>query len=702
MKYILIIIFIFSFTAASMPVKRDIIALYDSTENPDVEDYTQGYIHLKLESVLNHFGYKLTYYDVAKNIPKKLYSKKYMDKFVAVITWFSDSKISNPNSLIDWISSQISNGKKYIVLGELGYLFDQNDKSTSVKKVNNLLKQIGIKYYPNSYDNPLLFEIAHMKDQKLVEFERGLEGELLAVQYIESIDEKNDVWLKIAINDKKKLESDVVIVSGKGAYAQTNFAMFTNPVNYKTQWRINPFEFIKSALNHKTKPIPDVSTINGKRVFYSHIDGDGFINVSYIDRKSYCGEIIRDKVLKKYDLPVTVSIVVAEIDPKILGNEKVLSVAKDIMALNNVEIASHTHSHPLSWNLKPTKAEVKIYIDEPKIYKGGQIVAYKIKDYKLNYWQEVVGSIDWINKNLAPEGKKNEILLWSGSCKPPEIALKHLDETNMINMNGGDGRFDDVFNSYSYLSALYRSVGKYTQVYTSNANENIYTNLWSGPYGGFREVVETFKRTKEPFLMRPINIYYHFYSGEFISSLKALDIANEYTLSQDITPTFASDYVRLVHGFISSNIEKMNENSYLIKDYDQMRSFRFDQDKRIPDYKLSQNVIGHRHYQGNLYVFLQKAQSAKIVLRNTPQNESYISSCNCILDSVKFEKEEVNVKGVSRVDLKLTLEGMQKNKNFKVKWDDETINLNSNDNGQLEVFIQKRGEFKLNISNGII
>ncbi len=68
------------------------------------------------------------------------------------------------------------------------------------------------------------------------------------------------------------------------------------------------------------------------------------------------------------------------------------------------------------------------------------------------------------------------------------------------------------------------------QVFATNQNENIYTNLWHGPYYGFERVIETYELTEKPYRFKAVNIYYHSYSGTKVASLRALRKVYDYVL----------------------------------------------------------------------------------------------------------------------------------------------------------------------------
>ena len=130
-------------------------------------------------------------------------------------------------------------------------------------------------------------------------------------------------------------------------------------------------------------------------------------------------------------------------------------------------------------------------------------------------------SVKYINETLLPSGKKVRTFFWTGNCEPTPAAVKLCQELGIDNINGGDSIFDRKNPSYTSLAPLGVEVGGYRQIYAPNSNENIYTNEWHGPYYGFKFVLETFGNTESPVRIKPINIYYHYYSGERWAALNA-------------------------------------------------------------------------------------------------------------------------------------------------------------------------------------
>ena len=90
---------------------------------------------------------------------------------------------------------------------------------------------------------------------------------------------------------------------GEGFVAEIDFG------NTIRRWLINPFRFFAQAFGTDGLPKPDTTTMVGRRIFYSHVDGDGWRNQSEVkldDRKASAAEVLYDRIATRFsDLPVT-------------------------------------------------------------------------------------------------------------------------------------------------------------------------------------------------------------------------------------------------------------------------------------------------------------------------------------------------------------------------------------------------------------
>lgn len=351
------------------------------------------------------------------------------------------------------------------------------------------------------------------------------------------------------------------------------------------RWLINPVDFLRAALRIDSQvPVPDLSTENGRRLFFAHIDGDGFASESEFAGRRNVGVVLRDDILKRYRLPTTMSVIEGEVGPQGLYPERSREfeqTARDIFALPWVEVASHTYSHPFFWG----RAEEAAAAGEEEGYH------LAIKGYRYNLEREISGSRDYINQRLAPPGKKTAILLWSGNCVATPAALAEVEKAGLLNMNGGDTTITRSRNSWTRIAGLGVEKDGRFQVFAPNQNENVYTNLWTGPFYGFDRVIETFELTDTPYRFKPVNLYYHAYAASKTASLASLHRIYAWVEKQALHPVFASDYLRKVADYNAMVVAK-TADGYRVRGDGELRTLRTPVPGKTPDWQGSAGLAG--------------------------------------------------------------------------------------------------------------
>src|SRR5260370_160047 len=228
-----------------------------------------------------------------------------------------------------------------------------------------------------------------------------------------------------------------------------------------------------------------------------------------------------------------------------------------------------------------------------------------------------------MEERLLPPGKRVRLFQWSGSTGVTEDAIAALDRLGVPNINGGDTMRDREWPSYTRVAPLMRQVGRHWQTYTSASTENISTELWTGPFYGFRHVIETYENTERPRRVAPVNVYYHYYSGERVASLAALQYVHEWVLRQSLARIFTSEYLAIVEGFRTARIARVPEG-WRISDHRALCTVRFDDTRAHLDLDRSSGVLGYLHHQGALYVHLAGPGPALIARRDRPPATAYL------------------------------------------------------------------------------
>jgi len=369
------------------------------------------------------------------------------------------------------------------------------------------------------------------------------------------------------------------------------------------RWVLNPLTFIREALQLPAMPIPDVTTENGRRLFFAHMDGDGFPSLAEV--KGYQGQtdarVLLEEVLRRFEVPTTISVIEAEVAPHGLYpkmSAELEQVAREMFALPHVEAATHTYSHPFYWH-DAQQMPGELYGPE------GQL-RLPIPDYRMDPVREVVGSAEYINENLLGDGKRTQMVLWSGDTIPTPEALAAARQGNLLNMSGSDTIITHSAPTWTLIKGIGLPKGDEYQVYAPNQNENIYTNEWSGPFYGFERVIETFELTESPHRFKPVNIYYHTYIASKTAALESLLRVYRWAQSQPLHPVFASDYARKVLDFNTMVIARDNDG-WRVKGSGELRTLRLPEALSVPALTHSHGVAGYREDGPGRYLHLSGA-----------------------------------------------------------------------------------------------
>ncbi len=590
--------------AAETPVARKLLVLYSGSggQTADQNIWRRGF-----DMVGTYYGLLSEYRDIAQPPPEPLDPAQWR----AIVCAYNEGAFADPAAYLDWMLDAMDKGIRVLFLTPPQDL--PAGTSAAVRnRMDTILGRLGLGYRPEQTMAGNL--LSYGLTAPGMHFERPLPAvPPLFTLYTLTNPERATPWLTIRHSGLQE-EAVVVAISTQGAMALPAYVYWVDPENYKHKWYLDPFAFLGRALAIHGLPVLTPTTLNGKRVAISHIDADGFNGFTEVDKGKNCAEIMYENVLTKTDFPVTVSVIQAEVDPRYSGNEKLMAIARSIFALPNVEPASHSFTHPFYWDSSDT--------EKARQFKELDLTQYGIPvpGYTFDPKTETVDSCTWITEHLAPADKPCRLMLWSGSCDPKPFVMKPVHDAGLLNMNGGDTIYDQVNDSLTTVSPLLKMVGPYVQPYTGQANENILTNLWTGPYHAYRYITRTMERTGTPRRLMPVDAYYHFYSAEHEASLQALHDVYAWIATQDVARMFTTAYVPMVLDFASASIAR-DGGTDIVRHYGNCLSIRYDDTERVPDLARCTNVLGYEVQPQGLFVHLRPGgDEARIVLRNGPGN----------------------------------------------------------------------------------
>ncbi|MBF0379695.1 MAG: hypothetical protein HQL69_01680 [Magnetococcales bacterium] len=636
-----------SILAAPKELPRVILAIHDSSPSQNIR---WSPVHRIFQMPLNHLGFVVKFHNISEPLPDIID----MDEVAGILIWFENDSIPKPDVFLRWAINASIAGKKLLLLGDHAFEKAENGTYTDEKLLKKFWQRLGLvnrsDWNSVTYNSKAIYE-----DRSIVGFERLLSGVLPPYPTIQAVGDDVTSHFVVQNGDDVKSASHLITTGQGGGFIASGYTHFVGSKEEYLQWYINPFSFFRLAMDSDKLPKADTTTLSGRRIFYSHVDGDGWRNLTEIpikgEKKRLSSQVIYEEIIKGYShLPVTVAPVAGDLDPDWFGSKESLNIAKKIFQSPNVEAASHTYSHPLDWaffkdgNSKKEDPFIARYPSPNSSLKGGLLQffgltkkvdvhydsaiakekklalkntnddlasgytiprVYRRGDFSLE--KEIAGSIEYI-QSLLPVGKKVELMQWSGDTMPFEKALRLSREAGVENINGGDSRFDREYPSFAWVAPLGLQVGEELQVYASNSNENTYTDLWTDRFFGFQHLVRTLRNTETPWRVKPINVYYHMYSGEKLSSLNALKKNLDYAQSHNITPITTSQFSAIVKGFYSCKITALTDNRWQLEGCGDLQTIRFDFSTfKGVDIESSVGVVGQKHYHGSLYVALDKS-----------------------------------------------------------------------------------------------
>ncbi len=424
------------------------------------------------------------------------------------------------------------------------------------------------------------------------------------------------VWLSLTGDGTTE---DAAAITPWGGYILAPYVLETLP-NHDTRWLVDPFALYRKALRLPQMPVPDTTTESGRRLFMAHTDGDGFVSRADFPPYHIAGEVYMHRILERYRLPFTGSVIVGDLLPGDRGLYPAMAplgvkVARAIFKLPYVEIGSHMWSHPFDWPA----------MEAGKDYPG---INLPVPGYHFSPYMEAVGAAKWMDKHLAPADKKVVIDQWSGDCEPDAQVVGLAYGAGLMNINGGTSYISKKNPSITAVPPIGIHRGPYLQIFAPDANEDYFTNQWLGPFWGYENVIQTFEMTNTPHRLKPIDIYTHWYAATKLASLAALNKVYAWVLQQPITPIYVDNYAHIALNFFTIHVARQADG-FWISGADALREMRMPPALGTPNIAASSGVAGYnKSPNGNWYVHLDGQGSAYISLAPGTDDQAYIQSAN--------------------------------------------------------------------------
>ncbi|MDN7143437.1 bifunctional glycoside hydrolase 114/ polysaccharide deacetylase family protein [Pseudomonas sp. JQ170] len=563
---------------------RRIAMLYDPREG----DLTENPGHLFLGGLLEYLGYRVDYLPTDQPLPQHRFDGLY----AGVVLWMTNGVPEDSSAFYTWVNKRLDEQVPLAIFAGLPI------------EDGALLQRLGLSERAPGKTGPL--QVVSQDDSLVGKFEAPLVPRSRGLTLVSA--KPDGPTPGLVLSDGQNRKYTPIVTAEWGGMALAPYVIETNAE--RSRWVLDPFAFVQKALRLPMQPRPDTTTENGRRIATVHIDGDGFPSRAEIPGTPYSGRVVLDDFIRANPYLTSVSIIEGETSPKgmfpYLAKE-LEPLAREVLADPKVEVATHTYSHPFF--LQPEKTVKR---DDFHAEYGLHL---KIPGYdKLDFRREIVGSRDYINSRLTTPQKPVKMVFWPGDALPSGDTIKIAYDAGLANVNGGQTIMTNANPSLTGLSPLLRPTSGGMQYYAPIINENMYTNLWKGPYYGFRDVIDTFQLTDKPRRLRGLHLYYHFYSGTKEASIKVMADIYKHMNAQQPISLWMSDYLPRLHGLYQSSLARNADGSWQVRGMDGLRTLRLDAQQGWPDLGRSEGVAGVRDLPQGRYVHLSD-DHARLVLR---------------------------------------------------------------------------------------
>lgn len=594
-------------------IPRRILGVYDGNLSED----NGSAIHTRITTPLEYKGYivdNVSIYDID-------FSKVDRSRYAAIVFYPEGGEGYRENhELTDWLKSHVG----YLPILFLGNLPDDTEvlKAYGISSKGELAPPYKLERKPD-LSKGIINPVFSPKD-KLISYK---------------VDESKGFKVIARVVNQNKESSDLVFKAPWGGAAVDPYPV-SSLNNNQDIWLLEPFAFLDMMLNLPEIPAADASSESGLRILTSHVDGDGFPSRSWFKGGPLVSEVLYNEVFKPIEIPQTISVIEGEISAGGIHAEQapeLEALARKIFELPNVEVASHTYSHPFTWNMSDPKSHL--------IY--GEFLPVPGYD-QVDYDREAAGSVNYINNKLCPPGKKVKVFLWSGDADPSKEAIDKVEKLGIVNVNGGNTMVVKGKDSLTNVSPVIYWTTKGVQVYAPMMNENMYTNEWTEHFDGFGRAVESFEITGHPRRLKTIAIYYHMYSGTYQSSLRALKSLYEYALSQEVTPMYLSEYAQRARTLYETGLAKTLDGSFVFTSTG-IRSVRT---PKSYGYPVSSNLAGFNDCEDGNYLILNKKRSY-VAFRKTRSSNPMLKSANGIVNKWQLNNNRIEFEIQAYIPLKM-------------------------------------------------
>lgn len=616
----------------SRTVPREVVLLTSTHADDPGDEHANAEAHFLLQMPLNHLGLVVRMQPLAGSRPEPV------DPEVtrAVLVHLTGAEPTLPTWLWPWLEAQAEHPDlRFVHLGALEPL-----RLSDPARFERWFARRGLRVPPPTTSNPLRIGVDNHGGEGYPAESPPLEQRHCGPLSPPADDSGLGIrpWLTTTDLRFPEQTRDPIATAPWGGWALAPWLYYAGSGVGDRRWHLDLFEFFAEALGTKGLPAADPCVAFGRRMLVFHVDGDGFESLTTVEPGTVAAKVFADRVAGRLRIPMTLSIIVRSLtdDLQVDDPSPHMQLARELFALPWVEPATHTVLHPLDWRRKRT----------PRTLPRTVTWYDELANYDHTMLEEVAASVRFIDQHLTPANKPCRVVLWSGLANPTAEVVRRCRELGCVNLNGGTYRWDDAFDSVGYVAPWGVQRGDTFQVYCGAANENVFDGFYTTTPRAFGLIDETIRRTGGDRILKPANVYAHFYSAEHQPRLEALvALLEEWVNRRPTIPVFASTYAGAVLDAQDRVRIASIPGGFRFDGVERCRTARFDDPIGSVDWHRSPGVVGANSRNGSLYLTLAE-QGGEMRWALEPVQAPHLIEADHAL--LAIERNERSMRWISR------------------------------------------------------
>lgn len=374
-----------------------------------------------------------------------------------------------------------------------------------------------------------------------------------------------------------------VAVGAWGGYALHPHVM-SETVSGRHEWLLDSFSFFKAALRLPAQqPVFDLTTENGRRLGIIEVRGDRLF------AKDEHGVEVIDRLrawIEKNTTPVTLGVIEAE-----ANSEEQRGKIRQLAAMPQVRLASHTYSHPFYWGIFEGKTDAD---QQPYRY------SVFMEGYAADMTRETAGTIGFM-QSMAPSSPL--LLIWSGDGKPGPAALAAAEKGALPHYGGGGLYWQSGPLSFADLFPVLRPTQWGTQVLTPLIAEPLFAQLWYGEALNFGKISDWNRELNLARRLRASSISFHADALLYANGAELLDQLADEQRKENVLSVWLDEYAQRGRAFQTASIARDLNGDWLLFG-DALRSVRLPASEMTP--QISSDVVGYSDRDTDRYIHLAR------------------------------------------------------------------------------------------------